>query len=166
MPKSVSCGVLLFNEDGEVFLAHATGTRHWDVLKGQADPGEIPQATALREAKEEAGLDLSAIHLEDLGVLAYRPDKRLHLFAARIARESVEPAKCICTSFFLDQRTGERRPEMDRFAWVPRANVGELCGPSLRRVLEEQFAAGLGDRLALQRPKTLLLARTGASQGK
>jgi len=159
VPKTVSCGVLLFNEDLEVFLAHATGTRHWDVLKGLADPGESPLATALREAREEAGLDLSGIDLEDLGVLEYRPTKLLHLFAACVARASVEPRACVCSSFFVDERSGHRRPEMDRFAWTPLTAVARLCGPNLRRVLEEQFAAGLADRLSLQTPGKQLTAR-------
>jgi len=162
MPKTVSCGVLLITEDLEVFLAHSTGTRHWDVLKGQAEAGEKPLAAALREAREEAGLDLSAIEFEDLGVLDYRPNKLLHLFAARVTKASVAPAQCVCTSFFVDERTGARRPEMDRFAWTPMANIAQFCGPSLRRVLEEQFAAGLADRLALQTPRTQLSVRAQA----
>jgi len=150
MPKIVSCGVLLFNENLEVFLAHATGTKYWDVPKGEADPGESPLATALREAREEAGLDLSSIHLEDLGVLDFRPDKRLHLFAACVTKKCVEPAACKCTSYFRDERTGEHKLEMDRFAWAPLTTVAQLCGPNLRRVLGELFAAGLANRVPLQ----------------
>jgi 8-oxo-dGTP pyrophosphatase MutT (NUDIX family) len=166
MPKTVSCGVLLFNEDAEVFLAHATGTKYWDLLKGDADPGESPLATALREAREEAGLDLCGIHLDDLGILDYRPDKQLHLFAACVEKTSVEPAACKCTSYFVDERTGERKPEMDRFTWAPLTTIAQLCGPSLRRVLGELFAAGLANRLHLQSSRIQFLLRTNGSQGK
>jgi hypothetical protein len=49
---------------------------------------------------------------------------------------------------------------MDRFAWTPLTAVARLCGPNLRRVLEQQFAAGLADRLSLQTPREQLTARS------
>jgi 8-oxo-dGTP pyrophosphatase MutT (NUDIX family) len=159
MPRIVSCGVLLFNENLDVFLAHATGTKYWDVPKGESDPGESPLATALREAREEVGLDLSTIHLEDLGVLDYRPDKRLHLFAACVSKKCIEPSACKCTSFFRDERSGERKPEMDGFAWAPLTTVAQLCGPNLRRVLGELFAAGLVNKVPLQSAPVLTPSR-------
>lgn len=33
MPIALSCGLVLLNEDGDVLLAHATETRHWDIPK-------------------------------------------------------------------------------------------------------------------------------------
>ena len=71
----LSCGVLLFNEHDQLLLAHATGSRHWDVPKGLADPGEAPLAAALRETCEETGIVLDASGWLDLGRHAYRPGK-------------------------------------------------------------------------------------------
>src|SRR5438067_9191807 len=98
MPRK-SCGVVLLNDAGEVFLAHATGTTHWDIPKGGPEDGETPLDTALRETKEEIGIDLEGQQLLDLGEYPYRPEKSLHLFAARVSPETVDPQKCNCTTF-------------------------------------------------------------------
>ena len=155
MDRAVSCGILLVNEWREVLLAHATGRSHWDVLKGLPEPGEAPLAAALREAAEESGLDLEPLAFVDLGVLDYRRDKALHLFAARLARASVDPAACVCTSHFLDERTGRSLPEMDRYAWIPENDLARHCGKNLRRVL----AAVLADRAIAQWPLQFLPGR-------
>lgn len=55
-----SCGVVLFFQpkDGprEYLLLHYP-TGHWDFAKGHVEKGEEDLATALREAKEETGLE-------------------------------------------------------------------------------------------------------------
>ncbi|OXH86103.1 NUDIX hydrolase, partial [Burkholderia multivorans] len=52
-PRTVSCGVVILDAAGRVFLAHATDTTHWDIPKGQGEPGESPRDAALRELREE-----------------------------------------------------------------------------------------------------------------
>ncbi len=81
--RTVSCGVVLLDSDGRVLLAHAPATTHWDIPKGQGEPGETAQQAALRELAEETGIVLDPARLVDLGLFAYRRDKDLHLFAAR-----------------------------------------------------------------------------------
>ncbi|WP_250862633.1 NUDIX domain-containing protein, partial [Caballeronia sp. INML3] len=49
--RTVSCGVVILNPRGDVLLCHATETTHWDVPKGQGDPGEAPIDAALRELR-------------------------------------------------------------------------------------------------------------------
>ena len=122
--KTASHGTLLLHVDAELLLCHATGGRHWDIPKGMAEAGETGAQAALREAREECGLDLDPRALQDLGRFAYRPDKDLSLHAALIER--VDPAQCVCSSFFTD-RWGRRRPEMDAFRWVRFADVASRC---------------------------------------
>lgn len=59
MKKQYSAGIVLFfNEGGTrryLLLRHNAG--HWDFPKGKIEPGESKQDTALRELKEETGLD-------------------------------------------------------------------------------------------------------------
>ena len=86
MPIALSCGLVLLNEDAEVLLAHATETRHWDIPKGAPEPGESYRDTALRETREETGLDLDGHALVELGRVPFRRDKELHLFATRLRR--------------------------------------------------------------------------------
>ena len=133
---AISCGVVLANLRGDIFVCHATGTSRWDLPKGLADPGEDPRDAAVREAWEEAGLRLPSEDLVDLGEFAYLPGKRLHLFALRVADDAIEVSRCRCRSFFAHYRTGLDTPEADGWAWQPRSDLGAWCGKNMSRVLE------------------------------
>lgn len=122
--KRLSCGILVLNAQRELLLCHATGTWHWDIPKGGAEAGESSLEAALRETAEECGLQFAPGELHDLGRLAYRPDKDLHLFATVSAR--IDPAGCHCRSQFRDA-WGRQRPEMDDFAWTPFERVHRRC---------------------------------------
>ena len=135
--KSTSHGTLLFDGDAELLLCHATGGRHWDIPKGMADPGESSAQAALREAREECGLDLDPHALCDLGQFTYRPDKDLRLHAVLIER--VDPAQCVCSTFFTD-RWGRLRPEMDDFRWTPFAEVHDRCAKNMALVLTRRLS--------------------------
>ena len=141
--KTTSHGTLLLDADAELLLCHATGGRHWDIPKGMADPGETSVQTALREAREECGLELDPLDLRDLGRFTYRPDKDLWLHAALIER--VDVSRCVCSTFFTD-RWGRLRPEMDAFRWARFAEVPDLCARNMARVLTQQLS--LADVLA------------------
>ncbi len=133
--RAVSCGVVLANRRGDLFMCHATGTARWDLPKGMADDGEAPRDAAVREAWEEAGLRLPAADLVDLGVFDYLPAKRLHLFALCVADDAIALAGCRCRSFFPHRHTGSPTPETDAWAWQPRADMAGWCGKNMIRVL-------------------------------
>ncbi len=135
--KTVSHGTLLFDAEAELLLCHATGGRHWDIPKGMATAGESSAQTACREAREECGLELDPPAVHDLGRFVYRPDKDLWLHAALIER--VDPAGCVCSSFFTD-RWGRLRPEMDAFRWARFDEVPALCARNMARVLTESLS--------------------------
>lgn len=135
--KPIGHGTLLIAADAELLLCHATGGRHWDIPKGMAAAGESSTQAACREAREECGLELDPLALHDLGRFAYRPDKDLWLHAALIDR--VDPAQCVCTSFFTD-RWGRLRPEMDAFRWARFDEVPVLCARNMARVLTESLS--------------------------
>lgn len=53
-----SFGVVVFNDDGKILLRRVSGAYggvEWSFAKGQPDPREKPEQTALREAREELG---------------------------------------------------------------------------------------------------------------
>jgi 8-oxo-dGTP pyrophosphatase MutT (NUDIX family) len=135
--KSTSHGTLLIDADAELLLCHATGGRHWDIPKGMAMAGESSAQTARREAQEECGLALDPLAFHDLGRFDYRPDKDLWLHAALIER--VDPAQCVCSSFFTD-RWGRLRPEMDAFRWAGFDEVPALCARNMARVLSRSLS--------------------------
>jgi 8-oxo-dGTP pyrophosphatase MutT (NUDIX family) len=137
MPLSLSCGLVLLNEDAEVLLAHATETRHWDIPKGAPDPGENHRDTALRETREETGLVLDSHALIELGRIPYRRDKELHLFAARLRRADVALDTLACTSMFNSYHTGRLIPEMDAYRWATAEEVPRYASQSLTRLFAQ-----------------------------
>jgi len=130
--RTLSCGILLLNPRHELLLCHVTGAWHWDIPKGGAEPGETPLAAALRETREECGLDFSQQTLRDLGRHSYRPAKDLHLFA--LLTEPFDISRCHCDSHYTDH-LGRRRPEMDGFEWTPFDRVKRRCARQLGELL-------------------------------
>jgi 8-oxo-dGTP pyrophosphatase MutT (NUDIX family) len=117
--ERLSCGIVILNERAELLLCHVTQQAHWDLPKGGAHAGESPSQAALRETREETGLQLSAATLLDLGRLAYRPKKDLHLFA--------------------QHASGKRLPEMDGYGWFAFARIGTLCTAKMTAVLHRRI---------------------------
>ena len=134
--KIVSCGIVLLDPEGRVLLAHATGTNHWDIPKGQGDPGETESQSARREMAEETGIVLAASRLVDLGRFAYRRDKDLHLFAARAAPDELDLSRCVCVSLFPRREDGVMIPEMDAWRWTVPAEVERYASRSLTRLFD------------------------------
>jgi len=59
MESMTHAGNVVFRraEDGVLFLViSSSNRRHWVLPKGHIEPGESPEAAALRELKEEAGV--------------------------------------------------------------------------------------------------------------
>lgn len=135
--KSLSCGILVLNAQHELLLCHVTGAWHWDIPKGGAEPDEPPRDAALRETREECGLDFSGHALLDLGRMAYRPRKDLHLFA--VLTERFDAAACHCDSHYSDS-WGRDRPEMDGFEWTRFDRVHRRCARHMAEVLTQKLS--------------------------
>lgn len=81
-------------QDGRILLTRREDFEVWCLPGGAVDPGESVAQTAIREAREETGLDVELTHL--VGI--YSKTKALHggnhlvLFAARPAGGAVSPA--------------------------------------------------------------------------
>jgi len=135
--KSLSCGILVLNPQAELLLCHVTGAWHWDIPKGSAEPGETPLAAALRETREECGLDFTGQPLHDLGRRIYRPNKDLHLFARLV--DPFDTRACHCDSHYTDH-WGRQRPEMDGFEWTPFDRVHRRCARHMIEVLTQSLS--------------------------
>ena len=52
-------GGCIFNEQGKVLLQRRGDSNRWGFPGGAIEPGETPETAAVRETKEETGLDVS-----------------------------------------------------------------------------------------------------------
>ncbi len=131
MIRTLSCGVVV--TDGvKLLIGHATGSPRWDIPKGQAEAGELPEATARRELVEETGLSAEGVTLVSLGHYSYLPRKDLALFVWPVT-VLPDPASLTCRSYF-DLR-GRSVPEFDRFACPDWADAISMLGKAMAGVL-------------------------------
>ena len=102
-------------DDLEVVLAGRESDRTWVFPKGTPDPGETIEETALREVREESGLDVEIVR--PIGVIDYWfavPGERVHKFV----------------HFFLMRASGgdvsRHDHEYDHVRWVPISEARRL----------------------------------------
>ncbi len=116
--------VLPLTEEGEVCLVrqfrYAYGREILEIPAGKLEPGEDPQAAALRELEEECGL--RAGRVEDLGSIypsVGYVDEVIHIYLAR------------------DLGPVEARPDQGEFITLERRPLGELADMALAGTLHD-----------------------------
>jgi predicted NUDIX family NTP pyrophosphohydrolase len=128
-----TCGVLI--TDGTNYLiCHPTGSKWWDLPKGQQDPGESYAETAVREMREETGITATEDQLEFIGVFKYRPKKDLALFKMKV-ENMPDVTSLRCESKF--QKGFEYIAEMDAFQITDSDGCLSKVNPAMNRVLSE-----------------------------
>ena len=64
----ISVHAVVFDDQKRILLAHRRDMNMWDLPGGGLDPGELPTEGAVRETKEETGLDVEVDRLFIVGV--------------------------------------------------------------------------------------------------
>lgn len=108
-----------------VFLAHMggpywEGINTWSILKGEHDQKEKMIDTAIREFKEECGVDVTFKNLVYLHSEKQTKNKLVIFFAGET---EIDSTKCFSNTFPLEwpKGSGNRKefPEMDEYKWFP-----------------------------------------------
>ena len=131
--EQVSAGGVVFRGEKdqlEVVIVSVGGRNRWQLPKGMVDAGEKPEITAVREAREEAGVDSEVVqHLETIeywfagldGGERVRFHKHVHFYLLR----------------YLAGDTRDHDWEVNEARWVPIDDATRLLTfDSERRVTE------------------------------
>lgn len=153
MPE-ISAGLLLFRRrEGklEIFLAHPGGPfwrnreeGAWTIPKGRVEAGEEPLDTAVREFREETGIEPRGPYL-DLGSVRQKAGKVVHAWAWEGDADETAIVSNP-TTVEWPRKSGRRItfPEVDRCGWFDVERARTLMNPAqaelvgrLEQVLEE-----------------------------
>ncbi len=127
-PDERSAGIVVVRRAGQGWrLLVLRAYRNWDFPKGLIEPGEVPFAAAVRETREETGI-------EDL---AFRWGEEY--------RETVPYARNKVARYYLAETEADRlslpvspelgRPEHHEYRWVDFTTAQRLLPPRLQPVL-------------------------------
>ena len=112
-----SCGGIIFyktKQNTKILLVKNNNGRYWSFPKGHIEQGETEQETAIREIKEETGLDVTLVN-NFREISEYCPfgkiRKRVVFFLARAFTDNVKI----------------QEEEIDSFIWVDLQQARKLC---------------------------------------
>lgn len=122
MKKRVTAAVVIINRRGDILGCHGTGKPResgFDFPKGLFEDNETDIHGALRELREETGIELDASRLIDAGVHKHNKEKDIHLFIYRTDKMP-DISLLVCRSFFS---VGEKEyPEVDFFEIISKTD--------------------------------------------
>lgn len=131
--EQVSAGGVVFRRDEgrvEVVIVSVGGGNRWQLPKGLVDKGELPEVTAVREAREEGGVSSEVV--QPIETIEYwyaglengirvRFHKRVHFFLLR----------------YLSGETRDHDWEVNEARWVPIEDAtSQLAFDNERRVMD------------------------------
>lgn len=61
MKREFSAGGIVFNNQGQVLVTQHSSNKHWSFPKGHIEKGQSSKEAALREVKEEVGIEAEII---------------------------------------------------------------------------------------------------------
>lgn len=128
-PKGHAAGILFVAPDGNVLLLKRAGEQgkdnfvgHWALPGGGVEADEMPAHGAMREAREEMGVDVNPASLRELDKSATPNGLAFHTYAARA------PAKF--RPILNDEHEG--------YGWFPLDRLPDPLHPAVARTLKER----------------------------
>jgi 8-oxo-dGTP pyrophosphatase MutT (NUDIX family) len=137
MDHKLSCGIVVVRETPDGWLTLLLRIfHHWDFPKGMREPGEEPLQAALREVKEETGLEDLTFDWNDLFFETgpYSKGKVARYYLGKTAEPEVVMG--------ISPETGE--PEHHEWRWVSFDAAYDMGSPRVREIVKwaRQAVAG------------------------
>jgi len=133
--KRSSSGVLFLNKEGEVLIVKTNYQKSWSIPGGVIDAGESPAEAAVREIKEELGLDIKTPKLLCVdsfvpgGEEIFKGDSIIFIFLGEVLDEKEIEAISL------------QELEIDKFKFVLMDEALILFKPKLSKRLGKCFEA-------------------------
>ena len=129
MEHKLSCGVVVARrtEAGWVTLL-LRAYHHWDFPKGMREPGEEPVQAAIREVREETGIDDLSFEWGDRFFETGPYSK------GKVARYYLGSTECEAVVLGPSPETGE--PEHHEWRWVSFDEAYDLGSPRVRQIVQ------------------------------
>lgn len=128
--KKRSFGIVpvAINLDGSLLFLILRAYKNWDFPKGGADDSETPLATAIREMKEETGIQQLALEWGEISMDTgiYAGGKVATYYIARVEKQEL--------TLPVSEELG--RPEHDEYRWVSYQEARSLLPPRLIPIMD------------------------------
>jgi putative (di)nucleoside polyphosphate hydrolase len=145
-----AAGIMLVNDDGLVWVGQRldNAADAWQMPQGGLDPGEDPQAAAMRELEEETGIPRQSVQVvaaapEPL-FYDFPPELAARLWGGRYKGQRQHWFLCRFLGRDEDVNIATKHPEFRAWRWVAPADLPDLIVPFKRRLYEDVVRAFAG----------------------
>ncbi|NKB43534.1 MAG: RNA pyrophosphohydrolase [Alphaproteobacteria bacterium] len=129
-PYRRGVGIVLLNNDGQVFVAQRIDTKEpaWQMPQGGIDKGEDPLTAAVRELKEETGITNATLIAETNDWLRYDlpPDLQTKMWKGKYLGQEQKWYLMRFTGTDDEINLDTKHPEFSEWKWTDLRTIPEL----------------------------------------